>query len=168
MNGLVKFPNFLLHYMFQLACDIFLSHWGSLSIWQLPKPWRKTKVFHHSFCSHSVQPLPDTGSKSDAILLVRLLRHTKKTEETYPKKKEVVLLEHNSRVFLTGQNEDNRRCERGCCKEGSRTLIWCHISVSQELEQQFTISIPWLPDYLQTSVTSGLAQTVCRAVPAIL
>lgn len=91
----------------------------------------------------------------------KLRKHTQK-------KKEVVLLEHNSRVFLTGQNEDNRRCKRGCCKEGSRTLIWCHISVSQELEQQFTISIPWLPDYLQTSVTSGLAQTVCRAVPAIL
>lgn len=162
MNGLVKFPNFLLHYMFQLACDVFLSLWGSLRIWQLPKPWRKPKVFHHSFCSPSVHPCQTLGAKMMLFfwwvywyIEPKLRKHTQN--------KKVVLLEHNSKVFLTRQNEDNKKCKRRCCKEGSRTLIWCLISVSQELEQQFTISIPWLSGHLHNSVISGLAQTVCCA-----
>lgn len=164
MNGLVKFPNFLLHYMFQLACDVFLFHWGSLSIWQLPKLWRKTKVLHHSFCSPSVHPCQTLGAKVMLFFCCIYWYLQQKLRRRHTQNKKVVLLKHSSKVFLTGQNEDNRRCEKGCCKEGRRTLIWCLISLSQELEQPFTISIPWVPDHLQTSAISGLAQTVCRAV----
>lgn len=68
--------------------------------------------------------------------------HTMITEEKNPQKK-VVLLEHNSRVSFTGQDKKTGG-ERGghCCKEKSKTLIWCLISAAQKLEQLFTISIP--------------------------
>lgn len=33
--------------------------------------------------------------------------------------------------------------ERGhCCKEKSKMLIWCLISVAQEVEELFNISVP--------------------------
>lgn len=76
LNGLVKFPNFLLHYMFQLACNVFWSQWSRLGIWCLSKPWRKFKVFTMLFVPLQFI-LSDTECESDTVVLMKIILNNK-------------------------------------------------------------------------------------------